>query len=263
MSNINNISNSDTTVIVTLKKETIQRLLKDVKEIIKNPLEDNGIYYYHNEENMLEGYAMIVGPEDTPYFGGFYFFKFNYPQDYPHSPPTVKYYTNADSIRFNPNLYVCGKVCVSLLNTWNGEQWTSCQTISTVLLTLCTLLNSVPLLNEPGVSGSNPDIVEYNKIIEYKNIDIAIIRMMKKEKGLFLPWFEQFYPHMKSIFMKNHAKILEFLEKKVEENSNPFKAQVRYYNSMLCEINYTSLLEKYKLFYNEISDNENGDGKKC
>ena len=61
-----------------IKKETIHRLLKDVKQIIKNPLTDNGIYYSHDESDMMKGYAMIIGPADTPYFGGFYFFKFDF-----------------------------------------------------------------------------------------------------------------------------------------------------------------------------------------
>lgn len=110
-----------------IPKETIQRLIKDVRQIIKNPLIEQGIYYVHDETNMMKGYAMIVGPSDTPYFGGFYFFEFTYPADYPHSPPRVNYCTNGDNIRFNPNLYCSGKVCISLLNTWRGDQWTSCQ----------------------------------------------------------------------------------------------------------------------------------------
>ena len=150
-----------------ISKESVNRLLKDVKNIIKNPLFDNGIYYIHDDSDLLKGYALIIGPEDTPYFGGYYFFELKFPFDYPHTPPKVTYYTNGDDVRFNPNLYKCGKVCVSLLNTWRGEQWTSCQTISTVLLTLCTLLCKNPLLNEPGVSFTHADMKKYNVIIEY------------------------------------------------------------------------------------------------
>ena len=135
-----------------IAKDTINRLLKDIKQIYKNPLTENGIYYIHDDTDMLKGYALIIGPSVTPYFGGNYFFEFLYPNDYPHTPPKVTYCTNGNNIRFNPNLYTCGKVCISLLNTWRGEQWTSCQTISTVLLTLCTLLCKDPLLNEPGVN---------------------------------------------------------------------------------------------------------------
>lgn len=34
--------------------------------------------------------------------------------------------TGGGKIRFNPNLYACGKVCLSLLGTWRGhasENW--------------------------------------------------------------------------------------------------------------------------------------------
>ena len=56
-----------------ISKESINRLLKDVKQIIKNPLIDNGIYYIHDDTDLLKGYALIIGPEDTPYYGGNYF----------------------------------------------------------------------------------------------------------------------------------------------------------------------------------------------
>ena len=54
--------------IKIIKTETIKRLLKDVAQLIKFPLTDNGIYYSHNEEDITTGYAMIIGPSDTPYF---------------------------------------------------------------------------------------------------------------------------------------------------------------------------------------------------
>lgn len=31
--------------------------------------------------------------------------------------------TGAGRVRFNPNLYACGKVCLSLLGTWTGPSW--------------------------------------------------------------------------------------------------------------------------------------------
>jgi len=200
-----------------ISKETINRLLKDVKQIMTNPLTENGIYYVHDDTEMLQGYAMIVGPEDTPYFGGYYFFEINYPVDYPHSPPKIKYCTNGENVRFNPNLYKCGKVCVSLLNTWRGDQWTSCQTISTVLLTLCTLLCKNPLLNEPGVTKMHADINKYNSIIEHYNIKIAICDIINRKQGIFMDFFEMFYPYIATNFIANHKKIIEFVEKKLVE----------------------------------------------
>lgn len=199
-------------IIVT--KETINRLIKDIKQIMKNPLTDNGIYYVHDDTDMLKGYALIIGPSETPYFGGNYLFELTYPADYPHSPPAVKYCTNGDNVRFNPNLYKCGKVCVSLLNTWRGDQWTSCQTISTVLLTLCTLLCSDPLLNEPGVKSGHPDFAAYTEIIEYANLKIAVCGIVDKDSKYYWSKFDMFYPYIKEQFLANYDALLEIAKSK-------------------------------------------------
>lgn len=229
-----------------ISKETINRLLRDVKQIIKSPLTDNGIYYIHDDTDMLKGYALIIGPESTPYFGGYYFFEFCYPPDYPHSPPKVTYCTNRNGIRFNPNLYVCGKVCVSLLNTWRGDQWTSCQTISTVLLTLCTLLNETPLLNEPGVNIQHKDCLPYNKIVEYANLGIAVCDIVTKREGIYLPFFELFYSYVKDSFNKNYDKMLEFAEKKYKEEFPLCKNIVIGFYSLNVLVDYNRLIQKLK-----------------
>ena len=97
---------------------------------------------------MLLGHALIIGTENTVYEHGFYLFKFEFPINYPISPPKVLFYPNDRKTRYNPNLYRNGKVCLSLLNTWTGEQWTACQSIRSILLTLISILNDKPLLNE-------------------------------------------------------------------------------------------------------------------
>ena len=235
-----------------LSKETVTRLLRDVKQIIKNPLTDNGVYYIHDDTDMLKGYALIIGPSDTPYFGGNYFFEFKYPSDYPHTPPKVKYWTNGKNIRFNPNLYICGKVCVSLLNTWRGDQWTSCQTISTVLLTLCTLLCANPLLNEPGVDKRHYDMVPYDEIIQYANLDIAICDIVSKNSNIYLPFFDHFYPFIKENFIKNYDKLLEFAEKKNIELNNEAKNFRTNYYSMNINVDYNKIIDKLKSSKNII-----------
>jgi len=231
--------------ISVLTKDTINRLLRDVKQVIKNPLNENGIYYIHDDEDMLKGYALIVGPSDTPYFGGFYFFEIKYPTNYPHSPPHVIYCTNGENIRFNPNLYTNGKVCVSILNTWRGEQWTSCQTISTLLLTLCTLLCKDPLLNEPGVTKNHSDFINYEKIIEYKNIDIAILKILNRTIGIYPEQFNFFYQIVKENFLKNNDAIIKYLEKKANECPSAFQISTSMYN-MNVKLDYPDLLVRYK-----------------
>jgi len=231
---------------VSISKDTIRRLLKDVKHILKNPLTENGIYYIHDDIDMLKGYALIIGPSDTPYFGGNYFFEIKYPCDYPHTPPNVTYCTNGNNIRFNPNLYICGKVCISLLNTWRGDQWTSCQSISTMLLTLCTLLCEEPLLNEPGVNKGHIDVNSYNKIIQFANIDIAICNIIDKKPSVFMPFFDNFYPFIKENFIKNYDKVVHFIEEaNIRLGNTPTVYKTGFYN-MTVKVDYNLALEKIK-----------------
>lgn len=223
-----------------ISKETVHRLVRDIREIIKNPLDDNGIYYKHDETDMLKGYALIIGPSDTPYFGGNYFFEFNFPTDYPYSPPTLQYLTNDGIIRFNPNLYKTGKVCISILNTWRGEPWSSCQTIRSVLLTLCTLLNRQPLLNEPGVQKTHVDFLKYNDAITFSNISFSICNMILKKS---IPThFEVFYDVMVENFLKNYDSIIDFVTEKQKEDSTT-TIVVGFYNFSV-SANYKTVLAK-------------------
>ena len=62
-----------------ISSTTVKRLISDIKQITLNPLTKDGIYYKHDETNMLSGYALIIGPKDTPYQYGNFLFKFDFP----------------------------------------------------------------------------------------------------------------------------------------------------------------------------------------
>ena len=166
---------------MSINNSAIKRIAKDVKYILNNgvSLSSENIYYKHDEENMMKGYALIIGQKDSPYGYGYYFFEFIFPDNYPFSPPEVRYLTNDGHMRFNPNLYINGKVCLSILNTWAGESWTSCQTIFSILLTLSSVLCDNPLLNEPGIKEGHNDIKKYNFLVTYKNIEFSICKIIE------------------------------------------------------------------------------------
>ena len=99
--------------------KAIKRVVKDIKEINKNPIEN--VYYEPDEDNVMRGYVMICGVKDTPYCYGNYFFTFNFTDKYPFEPPKVKLKQVMEQLD-EPNLYRNGKVCLSILNTWSGEK---------------------------------------------------------------------------------------------------------------------------------------------
>lgn len=262
---MSNNSNNNSHII---SKDSINRLLKDLKDIIKNPLIDNGIYYQHDDEDMLKGYALIIGPCETPYFGGNYFFEFIYPYNYPYSPPKVKFCTGGDDVRFNPNLYTSGKVCLSVLNTWTGDQWTSSQTITTVLLNLCTLFCENPLLNEPGITPYHIDLKNYNSIIEYENLNIAIGNILlqeleEKEKEKSKPndltiikkqnYFSFLFQEiMWENFSKHVETFLLFAQQKKREFPNPTLIKTGIYNLRIM-IDYEKVKNKLLLCKEKIN----------
>lgn len=227
-----------------ISKKNLKRLLKDVAEVLKNPLNDEGIYYVHDESDMFKGYAMIIGPEGTPYEGGYFFFKFLFSNEYPFKPPKVIYCTNDGRTRFNPNLYKKGKVCVSILNTWRGETWTSCQNIRSVLLTLVTLLNDNPLTNEPGFPPSDKNCLPYRRQIEYMNFKIAIIRTLKFNETSMCPEFVGFKPIIVNHFIKNKDLIGKRILSLVNSEYDNKEDYVSVYN-MKVKYNYTSLKQEF------------------
>jgi ubiquitin-conjugating enzyme E2 Z len=89
--------------------ETKRRLHQELQSIFSEP--QHGIIVEPDETNLLRWHALIVGPEGTPYEGGFFYFVVQCPPDYPSSPPLVKLMTTGGgTVRFNPNLYANGKV---------------------------------------------------------------------------------------------------------------------------------------------------------
>lgn len=161
-----------------------KRIKHDITEIYADPVE--GIYVAPDDERIHILHALIVGPKDTPYEGGFFYFVFTYPENYPLKPPSVRFMTTGNGkVRFNPNLYACGKVCLSILNTWTGPSWTSVMTTKSVLISLQSLImNENPFFNEPGYEShkntehGTTQSNAYNYNIKYQTLRVAVIDMV-------------------------------------------------------------------------------------
>lgn len=195
---------------------SIKRLFADIQQVTAANLERDGIFCSYDDENLYNVRVMICGPTDTPYADGFYFFHLEFPPNYPHAPPKATYETRyntvGNKIRFNPNLYASGKVCVSLLGTWNGPQWDSCQSLYSVVLALQTLLVDDPLCNEPGYVTRPPNKApkhdRYQRMIAFENVRIATLRMLQHPPS----GFEAFVPVMQQWFAKRADAIAARLE---------------------------------------------------
>ncbi|KAK2111734.1 ubiquitin-conjugating enzyme E2 Ze [Saguinus oedipus] len=179
---------------------------RDIMSIYKEP--PPGMFVVPDTVDMTKIHALITGPFDTPYEGGFFLFVFRCPPDYPIHPPRVKLMTTGNNtVRFNPNFYRNGKVCLSILGTagkgkwainlnklvlaqvvfgfqlrtWTGPAWSPAQSISSVLISIQSLMTENPYHNEPGFEQERHpgDSKNYNECIRHETIRVAVCDMME------------------------------------------------------------------------------------
>lgn len=232
----------------------IRRLSNDIKQLLKEPIEN--IYYEHDESNMLIGYLLIIGPNDTPYSYGYNFFTINYPENYPFLPPKITYICSDGTIRYNPNLYICGKVCLSIINTWQGEGWSSCQTLHSLFISIYSMVYTEnPLINEPGILINNKEVEKYNLLIEYKNIDFLILDILDKINDNDVMFNVNFFKFKNIIikkFIKNYDKILSNLNNLENKCTNINKIYIHTYNNSVV-LNFDKLKNKLNNSYKKYS----------
>ncbi|CAG7720785.1 unnamed protein product [Allacma fusca] len=141
--------------------------------------------------------VLITGPSGTPYSNGCFEFDVFFPNDYPSSPMMINLETTGrQRIRFNPNLYTDGKVCLSILNTWHGrpeEKWNpQTSSLLPVLVAIQSLiLNAEPYYNEPGYEKSRGTEAgernsrEYNAGIEIATVEWAMLDQIRHPSACF------------------------------------------------------------------------------
>lgn len=186
------------------------RIMKDLIELSEDPIE--GTYLSINEENIYKHHAMIIGPKNTPYFGGFYFFEINFKKTYPKDPPYVKFLTTDGKVRFNPNLYQSGKVCLSILGTWSGPSWRPIMTLKSVLLSIASLMGENPIRNEPSFEKYNPENIKsinYNLYIIYYNYKLAILDVIREK--VFNKFKKMFEKEINDQLNSNYNELLNDL----------------------------------------------------
>jgi len=209
-----------------------------------NKIKPDGIYLWIDKTNIFQQYALIIGPENTPYFGGFYFFDIKYPKNYPEKPPQVKLMTVDGKVRFNPNLYQCGKVCLSILGTWAGPVWKPIMNIRLVLNSIRSLMGEYPIQNEPGFEKTKPEhllSIEYNLYLIYHNYLIAIVDVLNNKYSNVSKLFEK---EINDEFKKNLTKLEnDLLSYQQIHGKVPVTKRVYFMEDMMLDFN--TLVDKF------------------
>lgn len=170
-----------------------KRIMSEIKNI-EDAINNFDCYVIVSEKNICLFKLLFIPDSDTPYAYGFFEFDMYIPNDYPNKPPLVKFLTTGNGkVRFNPNLYNCGKVCLSIINTWGQNQWNpKSSTISQIILSISSMIfNQHPYTNEPGyydclnTESGKQQSEKYNENIKKNTLIYAINEQINNKNTLF------------------------------------------------------------------------------
>ncbi|KAJ5732380.1 hypothetical protein N7493_003861 [Penicillium malachiteum] len=157
-----------------------QRILRELLDFGNH--DGLAMQIHHEDSNIRKIKAILVGTPNTPLC--------LWPlPEYPEAPPKVTLRTtNNGRVRFGPNLYASGKVCLSILGTWQArpgdpDGWSAIQGIESTLISIQSLFNEDPFYLEPGfedIRSSDPtweqsSARKYAMKIAHENIRLTVI----------------------------------------------------------------------------------------
>lgn len=228
---------------MSVTSKAVKRIQADITNINSDDMKRQGLYYSHDEADITQGTALIIGPGGTPYEGGFYFFSVKFPNDYPFSPPAMHTLTQDGVTRFNPNMYREGKVCLSLLNTWHvGDKWSGVQTLSSILLSILgSVLHDKPMQNEPGWEDKteSEQAQIYNRMILHANLKSAYYTMITKPPQFAIPFFDTMYDR----FLASRARMIDLAVGMIDYDN---KTEVMNFFSMVITYQFSTVADKIR-----------------
>jgi ubiquitin-protein ligase len=126
-----------------ISQKAIKRITREISEFSENNVE--GIQIIPIDGNIQKFTSKIKGPDNSPYQDGIYELEINIPNNYPLSPPKIKFITKM----YHPNVYQNGNICVDILRE---DQWSPSLKISTALLSIRSLFT-----DPDPTSAANPE----------------------------------------------------------------------------------------------------------
>jgi len=134
------------------------KIVRDLKSILDEPIE--GVFCeFLNESNVFEWRIYFEGPEASPFQGGIFEARMNFPQDYPMSPPSLTIMSEF----WHPNVYKDGRVCISILHSPGNdpmsgelpeERWMPTQTVATIMLSFQSMLSDPNISSPANIDAS-------------------------------------------------------------------------------------------------------------
>jgi len=109
-----------------------KRIIKETERLMTEQVP--GISAVPHEDNLRYFDVSIHGPSGSPYEGGIFKLELFLPEDYPMTPPKIRFLTKI----YHPNIDKLGRICLDVLK----GNWSPALQIRTILLSIQALLGA-------------------------------------------------------------------------------------------------------------------------
>jgi ubiquitin-protein ligase len=159
-----------------MSTQAVARLQKELRDLNRNPVQGIKVELI-DESNCFEWKMWIEGPVGTWYEGGIFKATMTFPEDYPNSPPKMKFISQM----WHPNIYSDGIVCISILHTPDplnpqereDETWRPILTVESILLSVCSMLTD-PNFSSPANVDASVEMRREPEIYKQKVLRLAL-----------------------------------------------------------------------------------------
>lgn len=210
-----------------------KRTLKDLNLLQKSQdeLNSRGIYFHFDDVDIFNPSFLIIPkhkqdldfPDLTsPYTNGFFLFKLTIPEDFPISPPAIKFHPQQNSCRLHPNYYEEGKVCLSVINTWSRDDWAPTTSLMAISNILEERLNEHSICFEPGCEQSSVARMKtFNETVKYGVYQHAILPIIQSRNQNYKPFqniIQTYWETNKDIYMSELQHLSQQPPKTVKQD---------------------------------------------
>lgn len=151
------------------------RIKRDIADIAADP--PSGIYIAATDDDIATIDAMVIGPADTPYEGGFFRFLIVCPTTYPNDPPSVRFLTtDGGKLQMHPRLYMNGYVSLDIIDGERGSAWSPAQSLSSLFVSLRSLFTVDPFYDVPHAVRVQLDYSAqcYAQFVRHECVRVAV-----------------------------------------------------------------------------------------
>lgn len=134
--------------------------------------------------------------------------------------------TGDGHVRFNPNLYESGKVCLSILGTWQGPPWTPAMNLQSVVLSIQSLLNKEPFYNEPGYTKSeryDEKSQEYTDRVTVDTLKVAVLGMVMNKYADTSCMPKELKEKVHFIFIYHYDEYMDCITANMQKNEKVYQ----------------------------------------